>query len=98
MSSVVLLDRDDVEQPRGTSLVHPDALYPRKAGTLNLVPDHAGLDDAPAKMNVGRWPHRSCHGQYRIVAVVNSLHPNHRLLRLGACIIAGELAKRALRL
>src|SRR5262249_54177395 len=76
--------------------MHPHARDPGEARALDLVPDHAGFHHAFAEGEIRRWAHGRGDAEDWIVAVIDALHFDQRLLARTRGVISGELAERPL--
>src|SRR5205085_10340836 len=73
----------------------PHAGDTRKAGALDLVPDHAGLHHAVGEREIRGRPHRRGDRDDRVIAPIDAPHMHDRLLAWARRIVAGELPERA---
>src|SRR5205814_9752244 len=96
VARISLLDGVDVERAAAAELVHPYAGDPGETRALDLVPDHAGFHHAFAEGEIGRRAHRRGDAKDGIVAVIDALHFDQRLLARTRGVISRELAERSL--
>src|SRR5262249_59751840 len=93
MAGIGLPDGDDVEHARAAKFVHPYAGDPGQPCALDLVPDHARLHHAFAEGKIRRRTHRRGDAEDRIVAVIDALDFDQRLLARARGVIPSELAE-----
>src|SRR5260221_9962719 len=95
MAGIGLLDGDDVEHARAAEFVHPHAGDAGQSRALDLAPDHAGLHHAFAEGEIRRRAHRRGDTEDRIVAVVDTLDLDQRLVARARGVITRELPERS---
>src|SRR5262249_33733991 len=96
VSRVALSDRDAEEHARSAHLMRPDRPDVWDAGLLDVLTQQSGSSHgAVARQLIGRALRRTAQKD-RVVAVVDSLDVEDRLLAHVATVVSGPLSKGAL--